>query len=97
MPSVRARRIPPNLFGVAFGLAGLAGVWQAAVSIATWSFTFSYAIVAEFALEWIRLIEPADATAWSSALVALITILVGGIAVRTITALARGQFLATSA
>jgi tellurite resistance protein len=44
-------------------------------SIATWSFTFSYA------------------TAWSAALAALITILIGGIAVRTIVAVARGQFL----
>jgi tellurite resistance protein len=65
-------------------------------SIATWAFTFSYAITAEFGLEWIRLIKPAGAAGWSSALLALITILIGGIAVRTIVALARGQFMSVT-
>jgi tellurite resistance protein len=90
---------------VAYGLGGYAALMvvmqlrfvplylRQRFSIATWSITFSYAIAAEFALVWIRLVKPANATAWSAALVALITILIGGIAVRTIVALARGQFL----
>jgi tellurite resistance protein len=62
-------------------------------SAATWAFTFSYAIVAVFALEWITLAKVAGGRGYAAAVVALITILVGGIAVRTVVAIARGQFL----
>jgi tellurite resistance protein len=62
-------------------------------SVAAWAFTFSYAIAAVFALDWITLSRVAGGTAYAATLVALITILVGGIAVRTVVAIARGQFL----
>jgi len=61
-------------------------------SAATWAFTFSYAIVAVLALEWITLSRVAGGRGYAAAVVALITILVGGIAVRTVVAMARGQF-----
>jgi len=64
-----------------------------AFSVATWAFTFSYAIVAVFALEWITFSKPAGGRGYAAAVVALITILVGGVGVRTIVAMARGQFL----
>lgn len=62
-------------------------------SVATWAFTFSYAIVAVFALDWITLSKVAGGRGYAATVVALITILVGGIGVRTIVAIARGQFL----
>jgi tellurite resistance protein len=62
-------------------------------SVATWAFTFSYAIVAVFALEWITLSKVAGGTGYAAAVVVLITLLVGGIGIRTIVAVARGQFL----
>jgi tellurite resistance protein len=62
-------------------------------SVATWAFTFSYAIVAVFVLEWITLAKVTGGRGYAAAVVALITILVGGIAVRTVIAIARGQFL----
>ena len=62
-------------------------------SVATWAFTFSYAIVAVFALEWITFSKVAGGRGYAAAVVALVTILVGGIGVRTIVAIARSQFL----
>ena len=61
-------------------------------SVATWAFTFSYAIAAVFALEWITLSKVAGATGYAAAVLALITILIGGIAARTIVAIVRGHF-----
>jgi len=58
-----------------------------------WAFTFSYCSVASYGILWLGLTKPAGSQALSWLLVALATILVGGIAVRTIIALTRRQFL----
>jgi tellurite resistance protein len=60
-------------------------------SVTTWAFTFSYAIAAVFALEWITLSKVAGGTGYAATVLALITILVGGIGVRSIVAMVRGQ------
>ncbi len=57
-----------------------------------WAFTFSYAIVATDALLWLKASRPPGATAYVIVVVTLITVLIVAIAVRSIVALARGQF-----
>jgi tellurite resistance protein len=57
-----------------------------------WSFTFSYAAAATDALLWLKATRPAGTTGYVIVVVALITLLIATIAVRTIVALARGQF-----
>jgi tellurite resistance protein len=59
----------------------------------TWSFTFAYAAAAIFALRWISHEHPPGATAWTWAVVGLITAIIAAIASRTVLALALGQFL----
>ncbi len=66
-------------------------------SVSTWSFGFSYAVVAVYALQWITFTKVAGGTAYSAATVALITLLIGGIGVRTVVAIMRGQLLPTAA
>jgi tellurite resistance protein len=61
-----------------------------------WSFTFSYAAAATLAVHWISHEHPAGTTAWTWAVLALITCFIGAIAARTLLALARRQFLPTS-
>jgi tellurite resistance protein len=61
-----------------------------------WSFTFPPATMALFALRWLHLEHPAGSSAYAWVLVAAITVLVGGIAARTILAAAR-VLLTTSA
>jgi tellurite resistance protein len=65
-------------------------------SISTWSFTFSYAIAIVYALEWITITKVAGSTAYAAVAVALITVLIGGISVRTVIATMRGQLLPTA-
>ncbi|MEU4671553.1 hypothetical protein AB0F91_27135 [Amycolatopsis sp. NPDC023774] len=60
-------------------------------SIGFWSFTFAWAAVATAMLDWIAATRPAWQDVWSWLVLAVITLLVGGIAVRTVVALARGQ------
>jgi tellurite resistance protein len=62
-------------------------------SPAFWSFTFSYAAVAIDALLWIAATRPSGATGYAVAVVTLITALIVAIAVRTIIAVARRNFL----
>jgi tellurite resistance protein len=62
-------------------------------SLGFWSFTFSYAAIATDALLWLHATRPPGATAYGVIVVALITLFVGGIAVRSVVALRRGQFL----
>jgi tellurite resistance protein len=59
----------------------------------TWAFTFSWAAVATAGLHWLEALQPAGATAWEYVVLALVTALVGSIAVRTLIALARHQLL----
>ena len=62
-----------------------------------WAFTFSYAIAITCALEWITRTNPPGAIGYSIAAIAAITLFIGAIAVRTLIAVARGQFLARAA
>jgi tellurite resistance protein len=62
----------------------------------TWSFTFSYAVAATFALHWISHEHPPGAAAWTWAVLALITAIIAIIAARTVLALTLGQFLPRS-
>jgi tellurite resistance protein len=62
-----------------------------------WAFTFSYAIAITCALEWITRTNPPGATGYAIAAITAITIFIAAIAVRTVIALARGQFLAQPA
>lgn len=58
-----------------------------------WAFTFSYAAVATDALVWITVTRPPGAAGYAIVIVTLITVFIAAIAVRTVIALARGQFL----
>jgi len=60
---------------------------------AFWSFTFSFASVATLALHWIDHQRGAAASVWAWMALGLITLLIGGIAVWSVTALAAGRFL----
>jgi tellurite resistance protein len=62
-----------------------------------WAFTFSYAIAITCALEWITRTNPPGATGYAIAAITAITVFIGIIAVRTVIAIARGQFLAQPA
>lgn len=62
-----------------------------------WAFTFSYAIAITLALEWITRANPPGATGYAIAATTAITVFIGAIAVRSVIALARGQFLAQPA
>jgi len=62
-----------------------------------WAFTFSYAIAITCALEWITRTNPPGATGYAIAAIAAITLFIGAIAVRTLIAIARGQFLTRAA
>lgn len=57
----------------------------------TWAFTFSYAAAGTDALLWIHAIRPPAAAGYGVMVIALITALIAGIAVRTVVAAARGQ------
>jgi tellurite resistance protein len=59
----------------------------------TWSFTFSWAAVASLTLHWIEWGKPAGHLVWTYLVLAAVTVLIGGIAVRTALALARRQLL----
>jgi tellurite resistance protein len=61
-------------------------------SVGFWAFTFSYAAAATVAILWLTLTRPPGATAWAALVLALITVLVAAIAVRTVVALARAEF-----
>ncbi|MFE2538799.1 SLAC1 family transporter [Actinacidiphila glaucinigra] len=59
----------------------------------TWAFTFSWAAVAAVAIHWVERLHTPGAGAYTYALLAVITVLIGGIALRTLVALARRQLL----
>lgn len=59
----------------------------------TWAFTFSWAAVAAVAIHWVERRHTPGAGAYTYALLAAITVLIGGIALRTLVALARRQLL----
>ena len=59
----------------------------------TWSFTFSWAAVATVGLVWLQATHVTGYRAWQDVLTAAITLLIGGIAVRTLAALRRRELL----
>jgi tellurite resistance protein len=58
-----------------------------------WAFTFSWAAVATTGIIWLQSTQPTGYRIWQYVLVAAITALVGGIAIRTVIAIGRHQFL----
>jgi tellurite resistance protein len=58
--------------------------------LSTWAFTFSWAAVASATLVWLH---DDRLTGWEYLVLAAITVLIGGIAIRTVVALARRQLL----
>jgi tellurite resistance protein len=58
-----------------------------------WAFTFSWAAVATAGIIWLQSAHPAGYRVWQYVLIAAITALVGAIAIRTVIAIARHQFL----
>jgi tellurite resistance protein len=57
-----------------------------------WAFTFTSAAAAIDALLWLSATRPAGTTAYASVVLGLVTVLIGAIAVRSVIAIARGQF-----
>jgi tellurite resistance protein len=62
-----------------------------------WVFAFCYCSAAIDALAWIKHARPPGAAGWAIAILVLVTPFVGAIAIRTIVAMARGQFLPSPA
>jgi len=62
-----------------------------------WGFTFSYAAVTGFALCWIGMTHLPVAPLLSFAVLVAITLLIGGIATRTLVALGQGKLFPASA
>ncbi|WP_203717632.1 hypothetical protein [Asanoa siamensis] len=62
-------------------------------SPAFWAFTFAYAAVAAAALIWINMGRPTGHFALSWLVIGAITLLVGGVFLRTLVAVARGRYL----
>jgi tellurite resistance protein len=65
-------------------------------SVATWTFTFSYAAAATDAILWIAAKSPPGAAAWTAAVTALISLFIAAIAALTVIALGRRQLLPPS-
>jgi len=57
-----------------------------------WAFTFTSAAAATDALLWLTATRPPGTTAYAAAVLGLVTLLIGGIAVRSVIAMGRGQF-----
>jgi tellurite resistance protein len=58
-----------------------------------WSFTFSWAAVAAAAIIWLQSAAPTGYRVWQYTLIAAVTALIGGIAIRTVIAISRHQLL----
>ncbi|HEX4088316.1 MAG TPA: hypothetical protein VHZ33_06335 [Trebonia sp.] len=58
-----------------------------------WSFTFSWAAVAAAAIIWLQSAAPVGYRVWQYLIIAAVTALIGGIALRTVIAISRHQLL----
>ena len=58
-----------------------------------WAFTFSWAAVAAAAIIWLQSAPPPGYRVWQYVLIAAVTALIGGIAIRTVIAISRHQLL----
>ncbi len=97
---ITTKRLPAALQPVtAIELAppALAGVAWFALAAGRGANVIAYAIAITCALEWITRTNPPGAIGYSIAAIAAITLFIGAIAVRTLIAVARGQFLARAA
>ncbi len=70
--------------------------WKTPFALSFWAFAFSYAVVAANAMRWIAFEHPTDGIVLGSVLLAAITVLIGGIAARSLIALRQGTFLPAS-
>jgi tellurite resistance protein len=61
-------------------------------SVGFWAFTFSYAAAALDATLWLTFARAPGARAWGTLVLVLISLLVAGIAVRSVVAIRRGEF-----
>ena len=59
----------------------------------TWAFAFAYASVFAVAIRWVAAVDAAHSDIWTYALLAVITLVIGALSVRTVAGLARGTFL----
>lgn len=71
----------------------LPAFWRLPFMPSTWAFTFSWAAVATAIAYWLQADQPVGYLAWEYVVLALITVLIGGIAARTVVGVARGTFL----
>jgi tellurite resistance protein len=58
-----------------------------------WAFTFSWAAVVGSAIVWLQSTQPAGYRSWQYVLAAALTAFIGAIAIRTVIALSRHQYL----
>jgi tellurite resistance protein len=63
----------------------------------TWAFTFSWAAVGSTSLVWLQATRVTGYVVWQYVVVALISILIGGISIRTVVAISRGRLLPRAA
>jgi tellurite resistance protein len=70
--------------------------WKTPFAPSFWAFSFSYAAVASDAMRWIAFEHTIGGPVLGYALLAAITLLIGGIALRTLIALRQGTFLPAS-
>ena len=87
----------------AFALAGFAALmviaqvrlfptyFRLSFTAGFWAFTFPWCAVASLSLDWIKLESPSGGAALNALVLAAVTILVGGIGIRTLVALRRRQ------
>jgi tellurite resistance protein len=96
--AIRGGRIDPIVVGIGgYGLLMalaqlrlLPAYLRLPFMLSTWAFTFSWAAVASATLVWLH---DDRLTGWEYLVLAAITVLIGGIAIRTVVALARRQLL----
>jgi tellurite resistance protein len=58
-----------------------------------WSFTFPSAAAAAYIIRWVHLAQPTGTALLDLALLTIVTLLIGGLALRSLVALRRGKFL----
>ena len=58
-----------------------------------WAFTFTWAVIATTGLHWLNDDHPAGHAVYEYLVLAAITVLVGGIGIRTLVAIARRELL----
>jgi tellurite resistance protein len=58
-----------------------------------WSFTFPWSVIASFTLTWLHIERPPGQRVYAALVLAAVTLLIGAIAVRSLAAVAHGEFL----